>query len=207
MEKRSDEQSLQRVGEYVAAVCTEGGLMVITNVPKLKGPWLAENHSNMSQIAGAALMNGQKDLPVCDISLGSIRTVKYVGTIAYHSKRKTSISNIIISNQIIGKPERFQPFAIRTGLPGTKGFISLTKMNHSGMNILTGNAYPYQEWRCAALGMHMLTGNGMCLTGNAHPHPEWGCPSLGMHILTGNGDMPHAGCISPSGMHILTENT
>ena len=40
----------------------------------------------MSQIASVALMNGPKDLPACDISLGSIKIVKYVGKIAHDSK-------------------------------------------------------------------------------------------------------------------------
>ena len=30
---------------------------------------IGRNHLNVSQIAGVALMNGQKDLPVCDTSL------------------------------------------------------------------------------------------------------------------------------------------
>ena len=67
----------------MAAACTEAGLIVITEVPKLKGPWLTENHSNVSQIASVALMNGQKDLADCGTSLGSIRCVKYVGKIAH----------------------------------------------------------------------------------------------------------------------------
>ena len=64
----SDAQS--STSEYVAAVCTETGVIAITDVPELKRLWLAENHSNVSQIAGAALMNSPKDLPVCDTSLG-----------------------------------------------------------------------------------------------------------------------------------------
>ena len=46
----------------MAVVCTEAGVMVRTNVQKLNRPWLAENHSNVSQIAGVPLKNGQKDL-------------------------------------------------------------------------------------------------------------------------------------------------
>ena len=49
--------------------------------PNSKDHGFAENHTNVSQIAGFALMNGQKDLPVYDTSLGSIRIVKYVGKI------------------------------------------------------------------------------------------------------------------------------
>ena len=48
--------------------------------------WLEENHSNVSQIAGIALMNGEKDRPVCDTGLGSLRLVKHVGKIAHHPK-------------------------------------------------------------------------------------------------------------------------
>ena len=58
--------------EYVAAVCTEVGL-VKTDVQKLKGPWLAEIHSSVSQIAGVALKNDQKRSSVFDTKLGSIR--------------------------------------------------------------------------------------------------------------------------------------
>ena len=86
------------------AICTESGVMVITDVSELKRPQLAEKRSNVSQIA---LVNGRLDLPVCDTSLGSIRIVKYVGTITQHPKRKASISNL----EIIGKLARFQPFA------------------------------------------------------------------------------------------------
>ena len=68
----------------VVAVCYEAGVMVMMDVPELERPWLAENHSDVSQIAGVDMMNGQKDLPVCDTSLGSIRIVKYVGKIAHH---------------------------------------------------------------------------------------------------------------------------
>ena len=46
----------------MAAVCTEVGVMVIMDVPELRRPWLAETHSDVSQIAGVALMNDQKDL-------------------------------------------------------------------------------------------------------------------------------------------------
>ena len=60
------------MSEYVAAVCNEPDVIVITDVPELKRPWLAENHSNVSQIAGFTLMNSQNHLPVCDTCLGSI---------------------------------------------------------------------------------------------------------------------------------------
>ena len=62
LDKRSDEQSLQRVKEYVASACTEVGFMVRADFQKLERPWLVENHSHVSQIAGVALKNGQKDL-------------------------------------------------------------------------------------------------------------------------------------------------
>ena len=62
LDKHSDEQSLQRESEYVAAICTEAGMVVRTDLQKLKRPSLAENHSNVSQIAGVALTNGQKNL-------------------------------------------------------------------------------------------------------------------------------------------------
>ena len=81
LDKRSDdEKSLQRVSMWQLSVL-KLGVMVIMDVPELKRPWSAENHSNVSQISGVALMNGQKDLPVCDTSLDSIRIVKYVGKI------------------------------------------------------------------------------------------------------------------------------
>ena len=59
----------------MAAVCTEASVMVITDVPELKRPWLKQNHSNVSQITGVGLMNSQKRPPVCDTGLGSLRTV------------------------------------------------------------------------------------------------------------------------------------
>ena len=49
---------------YVAAVCSEAGVRVGTDVSLLKSPRLAKNHSNMSETVGVALTNGQKDLPV-----------------------------------------------------------------------------------------------------------------------------------------------
>ena len=61
-------------------------MTAITDVPELRRPWLAENHSNLSQITGVALMNGRKDLPVCDTCMGSLRIVKYIGKIAHHPK-------------------------------------------------------------------------------------------------------------------------
>ena len=36
LDKHSDEPSLQQVSEYVAAVCTEAVVMVITDAPELK---------------------------------------------------------------------------------------------------------------------------------------------------------------------------
>ena len=36
LDKHSDEQNLQGVSGYVAAVCTEAGVMVITDAPELK---------------------------------------------------------------------------------------------------------------------------------------------------------------------------
>ena len=113
LDKRSDERTLQRVNGYVAAVCAEAGVLVTMDVPELKRPWLEENLSDLSQIAGVALMNGLKDLPVCDTDLGSVTIVKYFGEIAHQPKWKTSFSNLEIS----GKPAGFQPLAIRTGLP------------------------------------------------------------------------------------------
>ena len=50
------------------------------------------------------------------------------------------------------------------------------RMNHNGMNILTGSTYS---------------------------HREWGCTSQGIHILTRNGDVPHRECISSPGKHIV----
>ena len=38
LDERSDEQSLQRMREYVATVCTEAGVIVRTDVQKLKRP-------------------------------------------------------------------------------------------------------------------------------------------------------------------------
>ena len=66
-------------------------MRVITDVLEFKKPWLAENHSGLSQIAGVALMNDQKDHPVCGTGLGSLRIVKYIEKIAH-------------SPEIIGKP-------------------------------------------------------------------------------------------------------
>ena len=43
------------------------------------------------------------------------------------------------------------------------GYAFPVRMNHSGVNILTGM--------------------GMCLTGNAFPRREWVCASPGMHIV------------------------
>ena len=71
LDKPSDEQS--STSEYVAANYTESGAMVITDCSNSK-----ENHSNASQIARVALMNGQKYHPVCDTSLGNIGILRNV---------------------------------------------------------------------------------------------------------------------------------
>ena len=42
LDKCIDKHSLQRVSEYVAAVCTEAGVMVTTDVPELRRPWLTK---------------------------------------------------------------------------------------------------------------------------------------------------------------------
>ena len=75
--------------------------------------------------------------------------------------------------------ETHPPFPVRMCIPGEahphsrRGCAFLVRMNYSGMNILTENAYPHREWGCASLGMHIFAGNGMYLTGNAYPH--WDC--------------------------------
>ena len=44
----------------MAAVCTEAGVMVRADVLQLEKPWLAGNHSDVSQIAGVVLTNAKK---------------------------------------------------------------------------------------------------------------------------------------------------
>ena len=63
------EQSLQRVSEYVAAVCSwsDGN----NECTRTKKTVVVKIHSDVSQIAGVAFMNGQNNLPACDTSLGS----------------------------------------------------------------------------------------------------------------------------------------
>ena len=78
LDKRNDEQSLQRVREYVEAVCSKGNNGCTPN---------SKDHG-WQKITGVALMNGQKDLPFCDTGLDSLRkrVVNYVGKIAHHPK-------------------------------------------------------------------------------------------------------------------------
>ena len=44
--------------------------------PNSKDHRWQKNHSDVSQIAGVALLNGQKDLLVCDTGFGSLKIVK-----------------------------------------------------------------------------------------------------------------------------------
>ena len=118
----------------MTAVRNEACVMVITDVRELKRPCLAENHSHLSQIAGVVLMNGLKDLSFCDTSSGNIR----IGKIAHHPERKTLISNL----EIIGKPERFQPFTLRTGLP-RKEQILVTDPNATVVCLLNPSEYAH----------------------------------------------------------------
>ena len=93
-------------------------------------------------------------------------------------------------------------FPVRVCIPGEAHpyswwgtFPFPVRINHSGMNILTGNwDVTHREWGCASPRM------GMCLTRNARLHWEWGCASPRMHILTGNGI-----CLTGNGM-CLTRN-
>ena len=45
LDKHSDEQILQRVNESLTTACTQVGVMVRTDIPELRKPWLSENHS------------------------------------------------------------------------------------------------------------------------------------------------------------------
>ena len=47
LDKCSDDQSLQLVRDYVAAVCIKAGVTVIMDAPEHERPWLAENPSNV----------------------------------------------------------------------------------------------------------------------------------------------------------------
>ena len=54
------------------------------------------------------------------------------------------------------------------------------RINHNGINILTGNGDVTHRECTSSPEM------GMCLTGNGDvPHREWGCDLPGMRILTG----------------------
>ena len=55
-------------------------------------------------------------------------------------------------------------FPVRMCIPSESHSHSLMRMNHNGINILTGNGdMPHQEWRCASLGMHILNKNAQNL--------------------------------------------
>ena len=48
LDKHSDEQSLQRVSESVINACGEVEKLVRTDIPELRRPWFAEDHSGIS---------------------------------------------------------------------------------------------------------------------------------------------------------------
>ena len=72
----------------MAAICTsEAGVRVITHVPELKRLWLAENHSNVPQIAGIALVTRRLHLSECLFSCLSQKNESHTLISDFSSKK------------------------------------------------------------------------------------------------------------------------